>query len=219
MISLSPLLDGNIPLRILCLGAHSDDIEIGCGGSLLQLCSSGRPVDLRWVVFSGNRSRADEANRSADYFLATAPSKQVDLHDFKDGFFPEEWAAIKGTFEDLKKSFEPDIVFTHFRDDLHQDHQIISQLTKNTFRNHFVLEYEIPKYDGDMGSPDFYIPLTDAAAKAKAAALMEYFGSQKTKHWFCEELFLGLMRIRGMECCAPSGYAEGFYARKVCMEF
>lgn len=212
MLGLTPKMDH--PLRVLCLGAHSDDIEIGCGASLMQLRESGRPLDVRWVVFSGNRSRADEAKDSANYWLDTVEAKAIDLHGFRDGFFPEHWAGIKEAFELLKKAFEPDIVFTHYRDDLHQDHRTIHQLTGNTFRNHQILEYEIPKYDGDMGSPNFYIPVSEEAAKAKASALMKYFGSQSPKHWFCEELFLGLMRIRGMESCSPSGYAEGFYVRK-----
>jgi LmbE family N-acetylglucosaminyl deacetylase len=217
MLHMIPPSEETRPLRVLCLGAHSDDIEIGCGGSLLQLFAGGRSLDVRWVVFSGNRSRAKEANESAAFWLEPAQSRNVDLHDYRDGFFPDAWAEIKKTFEGLKGSFEPDIIFTHYRDDLHQDHQIINQLTWNTFRNHFILEYEIPKYDGDMGSPNFYIPLAEKTAKAKTSALMEYFGSQNTKHWFCEELFLGLMRIRGMESCSQSGYAEGFYARKSCM--
>jgi LmbE family N-acetylglucosaminyl deacetylase len=219
MIGLNPKLENGQPLRVLCLGAHSDDIEIGCGASLMQMRESGWSLDVRWVVFSGNRSRADEAKGSADFWLDGLETKTIELHDFRDGFLPEHWAEIKEAFELLKKSFEPDIVFTHYRDDLHQDHSTINQLTWNTFRNHFVLEYEIPKYDGDMGSPNFYIPVSEEAAKAKASALMKFFGTQQSKHWFCEELFLGLMRIRGMESCSPSGYAEGFYTPKVCMHF
>jgi LmbE family N-acetylglucosaminyl deacetylase len=218
MLEWMPALKRNQPLRILCLGAHSDDIEIGCGASMLQLAEADRPVEVRWVVFSGNRARAEEARGSADHWLDRVESSQVDLHAFRDGFFPDEWAAIKAEFEKLKGMFEPDLIFTHGRNDLHQDHRIVHELTWNTFRNHFILEYEIPKYDGGMGSPNFYIPLSEKAAEAKTAALMEYFGTQANKHWFCEELFLGLMRIRGMECCAPSGYAEGFYAGKTCME-
>ena len=124
---------------------------------------------------------------------------------------------IKEEFEKLKAASEPDIIFTHGRDDLHQDHRIIHELTWNTFRNHCILEYEIPKYDGDLASPNSYIPVTEEAARAKTVALMKFFGTQANKHWFCEELFLGLMRIRGMECCSPSGYAEGFYVRKACI--
>lgn len=214
MLEWTPNLDRKKPLRILCLGAHSDDIEIGCGGTMLQFAASDRPLDVRWVVFSGNVARAEEALGSAGFWLADVGSRQVDLHAFRDGFFPDNWAAIKEEFEQLKDAFDPDIIFTHARNDLHQDHRIIHELTWNTFRNHTVLECEIPKYDGDLGTPNFYIPLSEKAAKDKVSALMEYFGSQANKHWFCEELFLGLMRIRGIESCSPSGYAEGFYARK-----
>lgn len=218
MLEWTPNLDRKQPLRILCLGAHSDDIEIGCGGTLLQFAASGRPLDVRWIVFSGNHARAGEARGSAGHWLAGVGAKQVDLHAFRDGFFPDDWAAIKEVFEQLKGSFDPDIVFSHARNDLHQDHRIINELTWNTFRNHAVLEYEIPKYDGDLGTPNFYFPLSEKAAKDKVSALMKFFGSQANKHWFCEELFLGLMRIRGMESCSPSGYAEGFYARKACLD-
>jgi LmbE family N-acetylglucosaminyl deacetylase len=214
MLKWIPNIEPNQPLRVLCLGAHSDDIEIGCGAALLQLAASEHPLDIRWVVFSGSHSRAAEARSSADYWLDQVESSQVDLHDFRDGFFPDDWAAIKEEFEKLKGAFNPDMIFTHAQQDLHQDHRIIHDLTWNTFRNHAILEYEVPKYDGDMGSPNFYIPLSEKAAKAKVAGLMKFFGSQVNKHWFCEELFLGLMRIRGMECCSPSGYAEGFYVRK-----
>lgn len=217
MLNLIPKPDGDRPLRVLCLGAHSDDLEIGCGGTLLQLFADGSPIDTLWVVFSGSRSRAEEAGRSSEFWLQSIDQKKIALHDHRDGFFPNERASIKERFEEIKATFEPDIIFTHFRDDLHQDHQVVNQLTWNTFRNHFILEYEIPKYDGDMGSPNVFIPLSELEAKAKASALMEYFGSQANKHWFCEELFLGLMRIRGMESCSPSGYAEGFYARKICV--
>ncbi len=216
MLGLIPKLTR--PLRVLCLGAHSDDIEIGCGASLIQLRESGRPLGVRWVVFSGSHSRTEEARDSADFWLDTVTAKAVDLHGFRDGFFPEHWAEIKEVFEKLKSAFDPDVIFTHARNDLHQDHRIINELTWNTFRNHLVLEYEIPKYDGDLGAPNFFIPILEEMAKAKAAALMKYFGSQTNKHWFCEELFLGLMRIRSMESCSPSGYAEGFYVRKACME-
>lgn len=219
MIALMPDRDGNEPLRVLCLGAHCDDIEIGCGGTMVQLAAGKQPLKVRWVVFSGGRVRSEEARASAEQWLAPIQSKTIDLHDYRDGFFPAEMTSIKETFEEIKRTFNPDMIFTHFRADLHQDHRIINELTWNTFRNHLILEYEIPKYDGDMRSPDFYIPLTEENAKAKVSALMTCFKSQQSRHWFCEELFLGLMRIRGMECCSASGYAEGFYARKTTMKF
>jgi LmbE family N-acetylglucosaminyl deacetylase len=217
MLQWKPAPETDRPLRILCLGAHSDDIEIGCGASMLQLIGSNPSPEVRWVVFSGDRSRAGEARASADYWLNGVGAKQIDLHTFRDGFFPDAWAAIKEEFEKLKHAFEPDLIFTHFRHDLHQDHRIVHELTWNTFRSHCIVEYEVPKYDGDLDSTNAYIPVTEESAKAKATALMKFFGTQSNKHWFSEELFLGLMRIRGMECCAPSGYAEGFYTRKACL--
>lgn len=215
MMNLVPRIEGDRTIRVLCLGAHSDDIEIGCGGAMLKFVGSSRPLDVRWVVFSGNHTRAKEAKDSAGYWLEPVDQHEIELHDFKDGFFPDEWAGIKNAFEKIKGSFEPDLIFTHNSSDLHQDHRIINELTWNTFRNHMILEYEIPKYDGDLRTPNFYVPLSEEHAKAKAAAMIRFFNSQGTKHWFCEELFLGLMRIRGMESCAPSRYAEGFHARKV----
>lgn len=218
MLGWIPKFDGNRPLRILCLGAHSDDIEIGCGATLMAMAAKFLSMEVQWVVFSGDRIRGEEARASAKYWLEPVSSRQISLYGFRDGFFPDEWAGIKAVFEQLKNGFEPDLIFTHARGDLHQDHRIVNELTWNTFRNHTVLEYEVPKYDGDLGTPNFYIPVTVQTAKEKATALARFFGSQQNKHWFNEELFLGLMRIRGMESCAPSGYAEGFHMRKGCME-
>ncbi|HSR88604.1 MAG TPA: PIG-L deacetylase family protein [Pontiella sp.] len=217
MIKLALDVEKDRPLRMLCLGAHSDDIEIGCGGTLLELAGAEQALNVRWVVFSGHRERSDEAQRSADLWLRDVDRKKVELHGFRDGFFPSEWASIKEIFEQIKTSFEPDIIFTHCAGDLHQDHRIINELTWNTFRNHLILEYEIPKYDGDLRTPNCYFPLSMEAAKAKARALIQVFESQSAKHWFDEELFLGLMRIRGVESCAPSGYAEAYYTRKTCL--
>lgn len=213
-MNLVPEIENDRPLRLLCLGAHSDDIEIGCGGALLQLIGAGRACEIRWEVFSGSHSRAEEARDSARFWLDAVGIKEVVLHDFRDGFFPDEWARIKEQFECIKASFNPDLIFTHCAGDLHQDHRIMNELTWNTFRNHSILEYEIPKYDGDLRTPNVYIPVSEEIAKAKSSALMKYFNSQGSKHWFCEELFLGLMRIRGVECCSQSGYAEGFHAKK-----
>ncbi len=215
MLGWMPNLPEGRPLRVLCLGAHCDDIEIGCGGTLMKFAQEFQPLEVRWVVFSGAGARVDEARASAAHWLQDVAQKQVDLHGFRDGFFPDKWAQIKEVFEELA-SFSPDLIFTHQRADLHQDHRIIHELTWNTFRDHAVLEYEIPKYDGDLGAPNFLVPITADTARKKAQALMQFFESQTTKHWFCEELFLGLMRLRGMEINAPSGYAEGFYARKIC---
>jgi len=215
MIPFVPEVDSSRPLRILCLGAHSDDIEIGCGGTMLALARSGRELHVRWVVLSGERTRAEEAADSAEYWLADVARKEIALHGFRDGFFPDEWARIKEVFERIKADFDPDLVFTHYGKDMHQDHRIASELTWNTFRNHTILEYEIPKYDGDLRAPNVFVPLSAKTAVEKSGALMRFFNSQGIKHWFCEELFMGLMRLRGVESCSPSGYAEGFYSRKL----
>jgi LmbE family N-acetylglucosaminyl deacetylase len=202
-------------LKILCLGAHSDDIEIGCGGTIAQLARKRPRPEVRWVVWSALGERGKEAERGAQKFLGAADKGAVRLHEFRDGYFPSYFDTIKDAFEGLAREFRPDIVFTHTRDDRHQDHRVISDLTWNTFRNQIVLEYEIPKWDGDLGRPNFYVPLTGAGARRKSKALVDIFGSQRSKDWFNEETFLGLMRLRGMECRAEGGYAEAFHARKI----
>ena len=202
------------PLKVLCLGAHSDDIEIGCGGLMLSLVKSGRPLDVTWVVFSAPGDREREARRGAALFLKGVPRTQVLVHQFRDGHFPYDGAAVKAVFESLKK-IAPDVVLTHYRHDRHQDHRVLSDLAWNTFRDHLVLEYEIPKFDGDLGQPNCFVPLDRATAARKAKFLNQAFGTQRDKHWFSDETFLGLMRLRGMECRATGGYAEAFYARKV----
>ena len=202
------------PLRILCLGAHSDDIEIGCGGLILQVLRESRSVDVDWVVFSAHGRREQEARRSAGLFLRGARRQRVILKQFRDGFFPYD-ASIKEAFEELKDGDAPDLVLTHYRHDRHQDHRVVSDLTWNTFRDHLVLEYEIPKYDGDLASPNFFVPLDRRTCERKAKCLHDVFGSQREKDWFEIETFRGLMRLRGMECRAPEGYAEAFYARKL----
>lgn len=202
-------------LRVLCLGAHSDDIEIGCGGTLLQLAKTRPRPEFRWVVWSAVGARASEAKRGARGFLGPSAGEAVRLHEFRDGYFPAQFAAIKDSFETLASEFKPDIVFTHARDDRHQDHRVISDLTWNTFRNQLILEYEIPKWDGDLGQPNLYVPVSRNAALRKTRALIKVFGTQRSKDWFSEETFLGLMRLRGMECRATDGYAEAFGARKI----
>jgi len=198
--------------RVLCLGAHSDDIEIGCGGTLLKLLRDRRDLQVQWVVFSGRGSRAREARASAKAFLAGAEKSNVVVRQFRDSFFPTQLKEIKGYFETIKSSFEPDLVFTHYRDDRHQDHRVVSDLTWNTFRNHVILEYEIPKYDGDLGIPNFFVRLEENDCRKKVDYLCRHFQTQANKHWFAEETFRGLMRLRGMECA--SAYAEAFYCRK-----
>jgi LmbE family N-acetylglucosaminyl deacetylase len=200
--------------HVLCLGAHSDDIEIGCGGTMLRLKEAYPRLRVTWVVFSGNAERAQEARRSAGLFLADVQGAEVRLQNFRDGFFPYD-AAIKDYFETLKRELDPDVIFTHHGHDLHQDHRLISQLTWNTFRNHLVLEYEIPKFDGGLGSPNVFVGLSEDLLRRKLEYLMTAFATQRDKSWFSEATFSGLMRLRGVEAAAPDGYAEGFYARKL----
>jgi len=202
-------------LSLLCLGAHSDDIEIGAGATLLGLMERGVKLDVRWCVLSGGGVRDDEARKSANDFLANATSANIEIMSFRDGFFPEQGEAIKQWFEELKGRFNPDLILTHRRDDAHQDHQLVCRLTWNTFRDHQILEYEIPKWDGDIGQPNVYVPVSAAALERKIELLMAHFGSQRSKQWFDEETFRGLARIRGMEC--RERYAEAFFARKVAL--
>lgn len=201
------------PRIILCLGAHSDDIEIGCGGTLLQLRMSGAKLRFHWVVFSAEGVRLQEAREAADSFTSGSELRFV-VKDYRDGFFPYVGAQIKEYFEELKGQVDPDIIFTHWQGDAHQDHRLISELTWSTFRNHFIFEYEIPKFDGDMGRPNAFIPLEESAYRNKTEKLCEVFESQRSKRWFERETFQGLMRLRGMESNAPSGHAEAFYVRK-----
>jgi LmbE family N-acetylglucosaminyl deacetylase len=201
-------------LRVLCVGAHADDIEIGCGGLLLRLIQGFSHVDIDWIVFSAPVKRAREARRGAALFLERARRARLTLERFRDGFFPYQGADIKGVFERLKRRPSPDLVLTHYRDDRHQDHRLLSELTWNTFRDHWILEYEIPKFDGDLGSPNCFVPLDRETCARKVKYLQTAFGSQREKRWFTEDTFMGLMRLRGMECRAPDGYAEAFYSRK-----
>jgi LmbE family N-acetylglucosaminyl deacetylase len=212
-----PLLMGGSearPGRLLVIGAHSDDIEIGCGGTILKLVEQGAISAICWVVLSGAGERAAEAESSAHALLNGAVEKRVIVRDFKDGFFPYDGGEIKAFFETLKKEFSPDIIFTHQRQDLHQDHRVSCELTWNTFRDHLILEYEVPKYDGDMGSPNLFVPLDDEVCRQKVVHLLDHFASQRDKRWFREDLFSGLLRLRGMECQSPTAYAEAFYCRK-----
>ena len=205
---------GNGPLRILCLGAHSDDIEIGCGGTLLQLLSRRRSVAIDWVVFSGDSVRAAEARASARR-MAAGTRPRIETKRFRDGFFPSQHVAIKKEFEKLKRRPSPDLVFSPWRGDAHQDHRLLGELAWNTFRDHLILEYEIPKYDGDWGTPNVYVPLAEAAATRKVEHLMKSFPSQAGNTWFSEDTFRAILRLRGIECNAESGRAEAFYGRKL----
>jgi LmbE family N-acetylglucosaminyl deacetylase len=216
MLTLNLPQSGASRFKVLCLGCHSDDIEIGCGGTILQWLSSHKDLEIVWVVFSsGGSEREKEARASAELFLEQAKKKEVMIRDFRDGFFPFDGKNIKTVFEDELKKTSPDVILTHNRKDAHQDHRQIAELTWNTFRDHLILEYEVPKYDGDMGQPNVFVHLNAAASKRKVGYLMEAFQSQRCKRWFQEDTFFSLMRLRGMECNAPSGHAEAFYCRKV----
>jgi LmbE family N-acetylglucosaminyl deacetylase len=200
---------------VLCLGAHSDDIEVGCSGTVLKLLDVERPPSVTWVVFSGAGQRRREAFESADAILARAKSRDVRVHEFRDSFFPTQLAEIKERFEELKAAVTPDLVLTHFGGDFHQDHRVIAELTWNTFRNHLILEYEIPKYDGDFGAPGVFVHLDEAIVRRKIENLMMRFPTQAGKPWFTEDLFRAVLRLRGMESNAPERYAEAFYCRKL----
>jgi LmbE family N-acetylglucosaminyl deacetylase len=201
--------------KVLCLGAHSDDIEIGCGGTVLRLLKMYPKTEVWWVVFSAAGSRRREARSSANAFLKGAVKSKVLIKSFRESYLPFRGEEVKDFFEHIKQRFSPDVVFTHYRHDLHQDHRVISEFTWNTFRNHLVLEYEIPKYDGDLGVPNTFVPLDSAICQAKVKNLLTHFKTQRDKRWFSEDLFLSLLRLRGMECHASSRYAEAFYSRKL----
>jgi len=215
MINLSLSGSGGKPLVVLCLGCHSDDIEIGCGGTILRLIEEQPNCRFYWVVFSAIGTRRAEAQRAAKLFVGSKRLEHLLLKQFRDGFMPFVGSDVKAAFEEMKKTISPDIIFTHYQRDAHQDHRLLSELTWNTFRNHLILEYEIPKYDGDLGQPNFFVPLKKEIYRKKIRYLMEGFATQRPKHWFTEDTFLALMRLRGMECIAPSGYAEAFYCRKL----
>jgi LmbE family N-acetylglucosaminyl deacetylase len=201
-------------MRVLAIGAHPDDIEIGCAGTLLRLIDAGAVSEVWWVVLSGRDERVDEARWSAETLLADVARRRIVLRDFADGFFPYDGRELKAFFEELKAELSPDVVFTHQRHDLHQDHRASCELTWNTFRDHLILEYEIPKYDGDLGAPNLFVPLDRELCRQKIAHLMTAFPSQVPKRWFKEDLFSGLLRLRGMECNSATSYAEAFYCRK-----
>jgi LmbE family N-acetylglucosaminyl deacetylase len=215
MRSLS-LINGAEPLqRLLVIGAHSDDIEIGCGGTILTLTRAVPGLAVDWVVLAAADERESEARASAQAFLAHAASSRVEVHAFRDGFLPYVGAEVKDVFEEMKSRVDPQVVLTHTRDDLHQDHRLVCELTWNTFRNHLVLEYEVPKVDGDAVRPNVFIPLEADVVEEKIELLHSHFPSQTGKHWFDEDLFRGLMRLRGMEANAPDRFAEAFVARKM----
>jgi LmbE family N-acetylglucosaminyl deacetylase len=209
-------LAGGAPLtRVLAIGAHSDDLEIGCGGTMLALARANPGLTVDWVVLAAEGARADEALRSAEVLLSDAGACSVEVHDFRDGYLPHTAADVKDAFEDLKARVEPDLVLTHTRDDLHQDHRLVCELTRHTFRNSLLLEYEIPKFEGDLGQPNFFVHADQRLCEQKIGYVTKFFPSQRDKHWFTEDTFWSLMRIRGLESKAPSGHAEAFHCRKL----
>jgi len=209
------LFEGRSPKNILCLGAHCDDLEIGCGGTILRYVKEMKGTNFHWVVFSSDDHREKEALGSAKDFLKGASRRKIAVNRFRNSFFPYQGAEIKEYFEDLKREFHPDLIFTHYREDLHQDHRIINELTWNTFRNHLILEYEIPKFDGDLGSPNFFVHLDAGLCRSKSRKIFKHFKSQRDKQWFTEDTFLALSRLRGVESNAPGRHAEGYYCRKI----
>jgi len=214
MIHLHLTRDVAEPLQVLCIGCHSDDIEIGCGGTILRLSDEHPQCVFHWVVLSATGIREAEARKAAELFAGSSRLGTVVLKGFPDGFMPFVGAEVKAVFEELKTSVSPDLILTHSRADAHQDHRLIGELTWNTFRDHLILEYEVPKYDGDLGRPGLFVPLSQETCERKVEYLMEVFESQREKRWFQPETFRALLRLRGMECNAPSGYAESFYCRK-----
>ena len=204
----------NEPLNILCLGAHCDDIEIGCGATLLSVLDSAPGANVWWQVFASTPARREEAIQGSERFCAGARVLEIEILDFRDGYLPYEGSAVKDVFESVKGRFSPDLVLTHYRKDMHQDHRKISELTWNTFRDHLILEYEIPKWDGDLRSPNTFVPVSEGEARRKVEILQSVYQTQKGKNWFTDDLFLSMMRIRGMECNSASGLAEAFYTYK-----
>ena len=217
MMSL-PVFKSKKRLRVLCLGAHCDDIEIGCGATLLKLIEENPPASVTWVVFSSDEVRELEARNSAKFILGDSVSSELMILNHHNGYFPYVGAEIKDDFEQLKNKIEPDIIFTHYGKDHHQDHRVVSELTWNTFRNHWILEYEIPKYDGGLGSPNLFAPVQAKYVRRKSEILMDCYESQVNRPWFSRSTFDALMRLRGIECNSKSGYAEAFYVRKTIIE-
>ena len=202
-------------LKVLCLGAHCDDIAIGCGGTILTLLDQVSAIEVVWVVMTSTEKRQVEEQNAAAEFLGIGGTKQIIVKGWQDGYLPKYWSEVKDFFEELKRAINPDLILTHFRDDRHQDHRVVSDLTWNTFRHHLILEYEIPKYDGDLGSPNVFVPLAEQHCREKARKIVECFPSQRGRQWFTEDVFVSLARLRGMEAASDSQFAEAFYCRKL----
>ena len=199
---------------VLCLGAHCDDIEIGCSGALMELQQRVEGLKFVWVVLSSEDTRESETRKAAERVHGKGDHCQVFVHGFRGSYFPSSVSQIKDVFEALRKQVRPDLIFSHHLADRHQDHRVMAELTWNTFRNHMVLEYEISKYEGDLGHPNCFFPLSESVVERKIAMLMECFPSQLSRTWFDADLFRGLMRLRGVECNAESRFAEAFHVRK-----
>ena len=202
-----------VPEKFLFLGAHCDDIEIGCGAAILQLTQNYPEAEVEWIVFSSDEIRIAETQTAARLFAGEQAS--ISCKGFRNGFFPSEFARIKEFFEEIKQNMNPDVIFTHYRNDLHQDHRVISELTWNTFRSHLIFEYEIPKFDSDLGNPSVFLPVVKSVAEQKTQIIMDAFVSQHHRQWFSPDTFLALLRLRGIQCNAPEGYAEAYYSRKL----
>lgn len=215
MLRLIPEIRRGQPLRLLCIGAHSDDLEIGCGATVLTWLATLPAVEVTWFVLSAEGARASEAQRSARALLARAAASKIIIADFRDCFLQSQYADVKSRFEEVRREVEPDVVLTHFLQDRHQDHRLAAELTWNTWRNHLVLEYEIPKYEGDLATPNAYVPISASVVRRKVDHLKRFFPSQGGKDWFTDDTFRGLMRLRGLESRSRSGFAEGFHARKL----
>ncbi len=201
-------------LRVLCIGAHSDDLEIGCGATVLEWLATHRELEVTWVVMSASGERAEEARSSAAALLKGAAKRKVVLHELKDGHFPGDFPAAKKAFEALKATEDPDVILCHRLEDRHQDHRMVAELTWQTWRSHLILEYEVPKYEGDLGQPNLFVPVSSRVGKRKVEHLMRHFASQRSRQWFAPRTFFGLMQLRGVECRAPSGFAEAHHLRK-----
>lgn len=210
------LLDARPVRRLLCLGAHCDDIEIGAGGTVLRLVEENPAIEIVWIVVAGaDAVRAEEARRAAAVFTAGAARVEVRVLQFPESYLPWQGAAVKQAFEEVRKTCDPDLILTHHDDDRHQDHRLVAELTWNTWRDHAILEYEIPKWDGDLGRPNVFVPLTGAQCARKVQAILANFHSQASRAWFDAEVFNALLRLRGVECNAPERHAEAFHARKL----
>lgn len=217
MLAFSPVFPSGRAPRILCLGAHSDDLEIGCSGTVLTLRARYPKARLRWVVMSGAGVRADEARKSARVLLRGFAHAEIEVAEFRDGYLPQAYGALKEYFESLKRGPAPDLILTHALHDRHQDHRLVAELTWNTWRDAAILEYEIPKYEGDLGAPNVYVPLSRPVARRKIAHLLKFFATQRSRRWFTRATFEGHLRLRGIECNAASGHAEAFLGRKICL--